>query len=174
MRIAVSSKGKFSPVQILDRADCEMPIFSAKTACERPFSLRYDVSFSMPPKMTDRHMTVKHEYVCQPVDRQTASRHNMSMNKVKTLRIARGLTQAELAKMTGIDQGFISKIERDEANPTLQNIKAIAKALGAEPPELFDLPEFQRRVLETIGSITDPDEQAAAMVVLQAMARRKK
>lgn len=42
------------------------------------------------------------------------------------------LTQSELAKITGIDQGNISKIENGEGNPTLAKLKRIADGLNAE------------------------------------------
>lgn len=48
------------------------------------------------------------------------------------LREKRGLTQAELATATGIDQGDISRIERGSANPTERTLLRIASALGAE------------------------------------------
>jgi len=48
------------------------------------------------------------------------------------LRERRGLTQAELAAVTGIDQGDISRIERGAANPTEKTLIRIADALGAD------------------------------------------
>ena len=44
-------------------------------------------------------------------------------------RKAKQLTQTQLAKLTGISQGKISKIERGEANPTLKVMAKIATAL---------------------------------------------
>ena len=44
----------------------------------------------------------------------------------------RGLTQGDLAKPTGIDQGDISRIERGGANPSEQTLLRIGDALGAE------------------------------------------
>lgn len=41
-----------------------------------------------------------------------------------------GITQAELAKRTGIAQSELSKIETGEANPSLKRINRIAKGLG--------------------------------------------
>lgn len=48
------------------------------------------------------------------------------------LRERRGLTQAELATATGIDQGDISRIERGSANPTEKTLTRLADALGAD------------------------------------------
>ncbi len=40
------------------------------------------------------------------------------------------ITQAELAKLSGIDQGDISKIERGKVNPTIAKIDRLFNALG--------------------------------------------
>ena len=48
------------------------------------------------------------------------------------LRERRGMTQAELAAATGLDQGDISRIERGAANPTERTLLRIAYALDAE------------------------------------------
>jgi ribosome-binding protein aMBF1 (putative translation factor) len=52
--------------------------------------------------------------------------------QVAELRERRGLTQADLAELTGIDQGDISRIERGSANPTERTLSRIADALGAQ------------------------------------------
>lgn len=52
--------------------------------------------------------------------------------QVIALRERRGLTQAELAERTGIDQADISRIERGSANPTERTLSRIGEALGAE------------------------------------------
>lgn len=43
-----------------------------------------------------------------------------------------GLSQMELASLTGIDQSDISKIERGVANPSINTLNRIAEALGTE------------------------------------------
>ena len=40
-----------------------------------------------------------------------------------------GLTQQQLAKITGIAQGDISKIEKGEANPSLKTLKRLASGM---------------------------------------------
>ena len=42
------------------------------------------------------------------------------------------ITQAELARRTGIDQGDISKLERGTRNPSLKLLKRLAQGLGME------------------------------------------
>jgi XRE family transcriptional regulator, regulator of sulfur utilization len=47
------------------------------------------------------------------------------------LRLAAGLTQAEVAERSGLSQADISRYERGLGNPTRTTIEAIAAALGA-------------------------------------------
>jgi len=58
-------------------------------------------------------------------------------NKVKKLRKAKGWTQDELAKRTGLHRTYIGSIERSERNVSLINIEKIAKALGVIPKNLL-------------------------------------
>ena len=52
------------------------------------------------------------------------------------LRKAAGLTQAELAQMSGVDQSNISKIERGAKQPLLDTARRIAAALGKRVEEI--------------------------------------
>lgn len=45
-------------------------------------------------------------------------------------RKACGLTQAELAKITGVDQAAISRIERGQINASLDTVSRLSKPLG--------------------------------------------
>lgn len=51
---------------------------------------------------------------------------------VKNARDARGLTQQQLATLSRVPQGEISKIERSKGNPTYETIGRLADALGLE------------------------------------------
>lgn len=48
------------------------------------------------------------------------------------LRLAKNVTQQQLAAASGIRQSEISRIEGGHGNPTLKTITALARALGAE------------------------------------------
>lgn len=52
-------------------------------------------------------------------------------------RLEKGLTQKELAEMTGISQGDISRIERGTANPSIKTIQRLATALDKKVRILF-------------------------------------
>lgn len=57
--------------------------------------------------------------------------------RVRQLRLARDLSQEELAFKANIHRTYLGGIERGERNPALKNIAAIAKALDVSLSELF-------------------------------------
>ena len=67
--------------------------------------------------------TVREE---QPAGNRTAA------SAVAAARALKGMSQKQLAAITGIDQSDISKIERGVANPSVSTLERIAKALGGQ------------------------------------------
>lgn len=58
-------------------------------------------------------------------------------DKVRELRLAKGLSQEELGFRANIHRNYVGGIERGERNPCLNNIVSIADALGVSPAEFF-------------------------------------
>ena len=58
--------------------------------------------------------------------------------RIRTLREGRGLSQEQLAELSGLDRTYISGIERGIRNVALRNIVALAQALDVSLSELFD------------------------------------
>ena len=58
-------------------------------------------------------------------------------NSIKEFRIAKGMTQKELAEEVGIARLFMGEVERGNAVPSVKNAIAIAKALGKTVEEVF-------------------------------------
>jgi transcriptional regulator with XRE-family HTH domain len=58
-------------------------------------------------------------------------------DRIRSLRILHGLSQAQLSHMTEMDPGYISKVELGKTNPGLVNIYAFAKAFKIEAWELL-------------------------------------
>jgi transcriptional regulator with XRE-family HTH domain len=56
---------------------------------------------------------------------------------VRRARLDAGLTQAQLAERIGRDQSHVSLIEGSQRRLDLVEFHAIAKAVGADPVELF-------------------------------------
>ena len=57
--------------------------------------------------------------------------------RVKTLRLATGLSQEAFADRCGFARSYMSRIERGGANPSLDAIETLADALGIEVATLF-------------------------------------
>lgn len=57
---------------------------------------------------------------------------------LKAMRLKRGITQAELAKMVGISQPSLCNIENGKINPTINTLRKLAKALECNISELID------------------------------------
>jgi transcriptional regulator with XRE-family HTH domain len=58
-------------------------------------------------------------------------------NKVRELRLQKGLSQEELAFRSGLHRTYIGMIERAEKNLTLLNIEKISIALDIEIIDFF-------------------------------------
>lgn len=65
--------------------------------------------------------------------------------KVRELRLAKGLSQEELAYRADVHRTYLGGIERGKRNPALKNISAIAEALGVSLSELFTFKESKAR-----------------------------
>ena len=56
---------------------------------------------------------------------------------IRLRREALGLSQESLAQKAGLHRTYIGSVERGERNVGLDNIIAIARALGCQPSELL-------------------------------------
>jgi transcriptional regulator with XRE-family HTH domain len=59
--------------------------------------------------------------------------------RIAALRKRRGLSQEELAQLTGYSVAFLSLVERGINAPSVAGLDRIAQALDVEIRELFDL-----------------------------------
>jgi transcriptional regulator with XRE-family HTH domain len=62
--------------------------------------------------------------------------------KVRLLRMSKGLSQEELGLQAGLHRTYIGQIERAEKNISLQNIGKLANTLDIDIQELFDFKEI--------------------------------
>jgi transcriptional regulator with XRE-family HTH domain len=70
----------------------------------------------------------------------------MDTLRIRTLRLQRGLTVAQLASSAGVSGGLISQVERGLADPSLETLRKIAAVLEVPLFELFAIPEERQRV----------------------------
>ena len=59
---------------------------------------------------------------------------------VRRLRVLRGISSEVLAAQADVDRAYVSRIERAVANPTIDILERIARALGVEMAKLFAVP----------------------------------
>jgi XRE family transcriptional regulator, regulator of sulfur utilization len=59
-------------------------------------------------------------------------------DNVRRLRTLNALTQEQLAKKAGVAIATVARIERNEVEPHLTNVKKLADALGVQPRELIE------------------------------------
>jgi transcriptional regulator with XRE-family HTH domain len=71
-------------------------------------------------------------------------RQTVGLN-VRRLRIAAGLTQAELAERMGVDRAYVSGLELGQRNPTIVTLWHTAQALGAKVRMFFEDVKAGRR-----------------------------
>jgi transcriptional regulator with XRE-family HTH domain len=58
--------------------------------------------------------------------------------RMRALRVGKGLSQEEFAANCGLDRTYISGVERGRRNISLKNIEVVAQALGVRISELFE------------------------------------
>ena len=66
--------------------------------------------------------------------------------KVRELRIAKNLTQEELADRSELSKGFISQLERDLTSPSIATLVDILQCLGTNLNEFFSDDEEEQIV----------------------------
>lgn len=69
---------------------------------------------------------------------ETADNERALMIRIRELRIAQGLTQAILAKLTGIEPTRLSVLERPGGSPRPDKLRRIARGLGVSVDDLLD------------------------------------
>ncbi|WP_089177511.1 helix-turn-helix transcriptional regulator [Bosea sp. AS-1] len=63
----------------------------------------------------------------------------------RALRLAKGLTQAQVAQRLGVDRAHVSALEMGQRNPTAVSLWEIAQALGATVSDLVAEPKEDTR-----------------------------
>src|SRR6185369_7405080 len=81
------------------------------------------------------------KYTAADVPLRFANGHLIPMgylDELAALRKKRGLSQAALAELVGVEQPTIQRWEKGKREPDLDNLKSLATALGVTPGSLLD------------------------------------
>ena len=63
-------------------------------------------------------------------------------------RLARKLSQLDLALEAGISQGYLAMVESHQKIPTITTIFKISRALNISPTELFEKQDIDRQAIK--------------------------
>lgn len=73
--------------------------------------------------------------------------------RLRHARQQRGFTIAQVAEATGVTKGFVSRLERDAASPSVATLVALCEVLSLEVGSLFTTPEREVISLATAPAI---------------------
>ena len=84
--------------------------------------------------------------------------------KLKTLRIAKGLTQEELADRAELSKGFISQVERDLTSPSISTLVDILQCLGTNLRDFFNNEEDEQIVFKQTDYFEKKDTELGNLI----------
>lgn len=73
--------------------------------------------------------------------------------RIRTIRKIRGFTQETLAEKTGLQNTYISDVERGDRNISLETLEKIIEALQVNAIDLFQFPEEKELKQELINTL---------------------
>ncbi len=79
-------------------------------------------------------------------------------DKIRSLRIAKGLTQEELANRCELSKGFISQVENDLTSPSIATLVDILEILGTNLTEFFSENSEERITYKSDDMFETEDE----------------
>lgn len=79
--------------------------------------------------------------------------------KLKTLRVAKGLTQEEVADRAELSKGFISQLERDLTSPSIATLVDILQCLGTNLKDFFNDEEDEQIVFKQDDYFAKTDDE---------------
>jgi len=96
--------------------------------------------------------------------------------KIRTLRKAQGLSQAQLADSVGINVSYLSQVETGKHNISFGYLAALAERLAIPLTELFDFeePEAKAAVLQELNSLLEEQPLSQLLFILRSLRMLKR
>lgn len=92
--------------------------------------------------------------------------------RIKQLRKAKGLTQAELGDIAGVSRSQLAEIENETAPANTLRLAAIARALEVTVDDLFDSEDAYRRLILDFMREMAPEDRAHVLRFAESLAKR--
>jgi transcriptional regulator with XRE-family HTH domain len=70
--------------------------------------------------------------------KRTGRLQGIIAENVRALRVLKGISQEELAEISGYHRTYVGMIERGERNISIATLEALAGSLGVEPQRLLE------------------------------------
>lgn len=58
--------------------------------------------------------------------------------KLRSLRLKRHLTMAQVAEASGLSKGFVSRVEREQTSPSVASLLSLCEVLGVAPGQVLE------------------------------------
>ena len=98
----------------------------------------------------------------------------MNGQRLNQLRRQAGITMTELARRSGLSQGYISRLEMGQSTPSLRVLARLAQALGVPLAILLNEPD-RSLLSQQAGAVTYPaDATPEDRAILEALPRLNK
>ena len=80
-------------------------------------------------------------------------------DKLRRLRLQRGLTQEELADRCELTKGFISQVERDLASPSIATLTDMLECLGSDLKTFFSEADEDEKIVFSPGDMFEKTDE---------------
>lgn len=86
-------------------------------------------------------------------------------NRIRNLRLSKGLSATELAKKAYISQPYLSDIESGRTAPSLDKLSTICESLDISLSEFFgDVPELPSNIIRLVKSAQNLNEEEVKLL----------
>ncbi|CAH0529818.1 cupin domain-containing protein [Vibrio hippocampi] len=87
--------------------------------------------------------------------------------QLKTIRTIKGMSQRELAKLSGVTNAMISQIEKNQVNPSVGSLKKLLDAMSISMGEFFTIDiEAEDKIFFTTDELVDIGDNTISMLLV--------